>query len=80
VWWDPWDGGNDDRIKMLFTLVSLPSPPEPIPINKLMRIPRTHLENSPEVDPVDFIRTIFAKMGTQKEKLKEAAGKVAMHQ
>ncbi|MBS0235710.1 MAG: biotin synthase BioB [Proteobacteria bacterium] len=49
---------NDDRIRMLLVLVSLPSPPESVPINKLIRIPGTPLANAAEIDPLDFVRTI----------------------
>jgi len=49
---------NDDRIKMLMTLANLEEPPESVPINKLIRVPGTPLENQAPVDPFDFIRTI----------------------
>jgi biotin synthase len=49
---------NDDRIKMLVLLATLETPPESVPINKLIKIPGTPLENSQEVDPFDFVRTI----------------------
>jgi biotin synthase len=49
---------NDDRIKMLITLANLPQPPESVPLNKLIKIPGTPLENTKDIDPFDFIRTI----------------------
>jgi biotin synthase len=49
---------NDDRIKMLVTLANLSPPPESVPINKLIRIPGTPLENQTDIDPFDFVRTI----------------------
>lgn len=49
---------NDDRIKMLLTLANLNEPPESVPINKLIRIPGTPLEEQKEVDPFDFVKTI----------------------
>lgn len=49
---------NDDRIKMLVILANLPEPPTSVPINKLIRLPGTPLENAPEIDAFEFIRTI----------------------
>ncbi|MBI1954738.1 MAG: biotin synthase BioB [Proteobacteria bacterium] len=49
---------NEDRINMLVTLANLPVPPESIPINQLIRIPGTPLENENDVDSFDFVRTI----------------------
>ena len=50
--------GNEDRIKMLVTLANLDEPPESVPINKLIKIPGTPLEDQKDVDPFDFVRTI----------------------
>lgn len=49
---------NEDRIKMLVVLSQLDSPPESIPINKLIPIPGTPLEDGVAVDPLDFVRII----------------------
>jgi biotin synthase len=49
---------NEDRIKMLVLLANLKHPPESVPINKLIKIPGTPLENADDIDPFDFIRTI----------------------
>lgn len=49
---------NEDRIKMLVLLANLSEPPESVPINMLMKIPGTPLENVPDIDPFDFVRTI----------------------
>ncbi|GHU11392.1 biotin synthase [Alphaproteobacteria bacterium] len=49
---------NEDRIKMLVMLANLPIPPLSVPINRLVKIPCTPLENAPDVDNFDFIRTI----------------------
>ncbi|TMV03962.1 biotin synthase BioB [Brucella haematophila] len=48
----------DDRISMLVTLASLPTPPESVPINMLIPIPGSRLANAEPIDPFDFIRTI----------------------
>ncbi|HEX4373802.1 MAG TPA: biotin synthase BioB [Puia sp.] len=49
---------HDDRIKMLHTLATLPEHPESVPINALVRIKGTPLENNPKVDVWDMVRMI----------------------
>ena len=49
---------NEDRIEMLVTLANMETPPESVPINKLIRVPGTPLEGETEVDPFDFVKTI----------------------
>lgn len=49
---------NEDRVKMLVTLANLDESPESVPINKLIRIPGTPLQNQDAIDPFDFIRVI----------------------
>jgi biotin synthase len=48
----------EDRIDMLVTLANLEEHPESVPINMLIAIPGTPLENAKKIDPVDFVRTI----------------------
>ena len=43
---------------MLKTLANMPSHPESVPINMLVRAPGTPLANVNNVDPFEFIRTI----------------------
>lgn len=47
-----------DRASMLCQLANLPSHPESVPINVLMRIEGTPLANARRVDPIDLVRTI----------------------
>ncbi|MDT9587679.1 MAG: biotin synthase BioB [Candidatus Arsenophonus melophagi] len=47
-----------DRVALLVQLANLPQVPESIPINMLIKIKGTPLENNEDVDPFDFIRTI----------------------
>jgi biotin synthase len=47
-----------DRLEMLETLCQLDPPPESIPINKLIPIEGTPLENAPAVDPFEMVRMI----------------------
>lgn len=49
---------HDDRVKMLHTLATLPEHPESVPINALVRIKGTPLENNPKVDVWDMVRMI----------------------
>jgi len=49
---------HEDRIKMLHTLSTLPQHPESVPINALVRVKGTPLENNPKVDIWDMVRII----------------------
>lgn len=47
-----------DRIDFLLQLANLPTPPESVPINRLIPIGGTPLENTPQIDNFEFIRVI----------------------
>ncbi len=47
-----------DRIDLLHTLATLPSHPESVPINLLVRVEGTPLADTAELDPLEFVRTI----------------------
>jgi biotin synthase len=49
---------RSDRIGMIATLASLPSHPESVPINLLVRVEGTPLAAQPALDPLEFVRTI----------------------
>jgi len=49
---------HDDRIRMLYTLSTLPEHPESVPINALVPIQGTPLANQPRVDIWDMVRMI----------------------
>lgn len=49
-----------DRAGLLLQLANLPTPPESVPINMLVKVKGTPMENNEDVDPFDFIRTIAA--------------------
>lgn len=49
---------RDDRIELLLALNQLPKPPESIPINQLIAVPKTPLENQASIDAFEFIKTI----------------------
>ncbi len=49
---------EDDRLGLLLELANLPEHPESVPINMLVKIQGTPLENVDTLDDFDFIRTI----------------------
>lgn len=49
---------RQDRIEFLIQLANLPEPPRSVPINRLMAVKGTPLENTPKIDNIEFIRTI----------------------
>lgn len=49
---------EQDRIEFLKELANLPQHPESVPINNLVKIKGTPLENADDLDPFDFVRMI----------------------
>jgi biotin synthase len=47
-----------DRAELLHILATLPAHPESVPINQLVKVAGTPLENAAELDPFDFVRTV----------------------
>jgi biotin synthase len=47
-----------DRAELLFTLATLPTHPESVPINLLVRVMGTPLADTAALDPFDFVRMI----------------------
>lgn len=47
-----------DRAGMLMILANLPQHPESVPINMLVKVAGTPLENVEDIDPIDLVRTI----------------------
>jgi len=48
------------RASLIAQLAAMNPPPESVPINHLVAIPGTPLENAPPLDPFEFVRTIAA--------------------
>jgi biotin synthase len=70
---------TDDRISMLVTLASLPTPPESVPINMLIPIAGSKLADAAPVDPIDFIRTIaLARILMPRAHVRLSAGRTDM--
>ncbi|MDH5315591.1 MAG: biotin synthase BioB, partial [Gemmatimonadota bacterium] len=49
---------DQDRIELLHTLATLPEHPESVPVNQLVQVEGTPLENQSAVDPLTFVRVI----------------------
>ncbi len=48
----------DDRAGLLMQLASLPQHPESVPVNMLVKVAGTPMEDAEDLDPFDFVRTI----------------------
>ena len=67
---------NEDRVKMLVLLSNLKTPPRCVPINKLVKIPGTRVDDSKPIDDFDFVRLIaLARILMPKSYVKIAAGR-----
>lgn len=70
-----------DRAALLVQLANLPLPPASVPINLLVKVKGTPLENNPDIDIFEFIRTIavtrimmptsFVRLSAGREKMNE---------
>lgn len=70
---------RQDRVDMLVTLANLEEHPESVPINMLIAIPGTPLENAERIDPIDFVRTIAAaRIMMPKSFVRLSAGRTEM--
>ncbi len=68
-----------DRVAMLMTLANLPQHPESVPINLLIPIDGTPLENAPPLDPIAYIRTIaLARIMMPRSMVRLSAGRSSM--
>lgn len=68
-----------DRVDMLVTLANLSEHPESVPVNMLIAIPGTPLENQAKIDPIEFVRTIAtARIVMPKSMVRLSAGRTEM--
>lgn len=51
---------EDDRAGLLVQLANLPQHPESVPVNMLVKVKGTPLENAEDLDPFEFVRVIAA--------------------
>jgi biotin synthase len=49
---------RDDRAGLLQQLANLPEHPQSVPINHLVPVPGTPLQDAPPLDPFEFVRTV----------------------
>ncbi len=71
--------GEGDRVDMLMTLANLPEHPESVPINLLIPIPGTPLEDEEPLDPLSFVRTIaLARIMMPRSMVRLSAGRAEM--
>jgi len=67
---------SDDRLRMLEVLSELDPPPDSVPINCLMAMPGTPLEDQPAVDVFDLVRLIaVARIALPQARVRLAAGR-----
>ena len=70
---------RQDRVDMLVTLANLEEHPESVPINMLIAVPGTPMENTKPIDPIDFVRTIaLARIMMPKSYVRLSAGRTEM--
>lgn len=70
---------NDDRLRMLEVLCGFNPPPESVPINCLMPMPGTPLEECPPVDIFDLVRLIATtRIVLPKARIRLSAGRTRL--
>ncbi len=68
-----------DRVGMIATLANLPVHPESVPINMLVRVEGTPLEDAPTLEPIEFVRTIaVARIAMPRSMVRLSAGREDM--
>ncbi len=70
---------NEDRIGMLHTLSTMKEHPESVPVNALVPVPGTPMENQPRVSVWDMVRMIAtARIIMPRAQVRLSAGRVSM--
>jgi len=70
---------REDRAGMLQTLANLPEHPQSVPINMLVAVPGTPLENVEALEPFEFVRTVAAaRIMMPKSEVRLSAGRQSM--
>jgi biotin synthase len=68
-----------DRASMLTELANLPEHPGSVPINRLVRVEGTPLEQEPDIEPIEFVRTIaVARILMPESRVRLSAGRTEM--
>ncbi|MGB1158230.1 MAG: biotin synthase BioB [Porticoccaceae bacterium] len=72
---------QSDRVGLLMELANLPAHPESVPINMLVKVAGTPLEDQQDLDPFEFIRTIaVARIMMPKSYVRLSAGREEMNE
>ncbi|MDF1639305.1 biotin synthase BioB [Alcanivorax jadensis] len=72
--------GEKDRAGLLMQLANLPQHPESVPINMLVKVAGTPLDQQDDLDPFEFIRTIaVARILMPKSHVRLSAGREEMN-
>lgn len=70
---------HEDRVGLLQSLATLDPVPESVPINVLVPIPGTPLENAEPIDPIELVRCIAtARILMPKSRVRLSAGRLKM--
>jgi len=70
---------EEDRARLLHTLATLPAHPESVPINQLVRVQGTPLEDAADIDPFEFVRVIaVARVLMPRSHVRLSAGRTGM--
>jgi biotin synthase len=70
---------REDRIGLLLQLANMEKAPESVPINMLIPVPGTPLENTPKIDNFEFMRTIaVARIMMPSSMVRLSAGRDSM--
>ena len=70
---------REGRAGLIAQLANLPTYPESVPINDLVRVPGTPLADTPQLDPLEFVRTIAcARITMPKAMVRLSAGRQPM--
>ena len=68
-----------DRVGLLAQLANLPVQPESVPINMLVKVPGTPMENVEDLDPLEFVRCLaVARILMPKSHVRLSAGREEM--
>ncbi|MBV2182185.1 MAG: biotin synthase BioB [Castellaniella sp.] len=68
------------RAGLIAALASLNPYPESVPINQLVKVPGTPLADAPDLDPIEFVRTIaVTRIVMPKTVVRLSAGRESMH-
>lgn len=72
---------REDRIKLLYTLANLDPQPESVPINVLVKVKGTPLENNKDIDNFEVVRSIAtSRILIPHAKVRLSAGRLEMSQ